>query len=227
MYYGRRKVIFAKKLTLELINPLVQEYAEKFSSSEDALLHEVADDTIKNHPDHQMLSGHLQGKFLEMASMMIRPRRILEIGTFTGYSALCLAKGLTDDGQLHTIELRERDAATAQGFFDRSLYKEKIILHTGDAKKIVSTLGETFDLVFIDADKPGYIEYFNLIFPKVRKNGFIFADNIFFHGQAIETEASGKNAKAIKAFNEFIFNRIDIEKMILTLRDGLYLIRKK
>ena len=227
MYYGRRKVIFAKKLTLELINPLVQEYAEKFSSSEDALLHEVADDTIKNHPDHQMLSGHLQGKFLEMASMMIRPRRILEIGTFTGYSALCLAKGLTDDGQLHTIELRERDAATAQGFFDRSLYKEKIILHTGDAKKIVSTLGETFDLVFIDADKPGYIEYFNLIFPKVRKNGFIFADNIFFHGQAIETEASGKNAKAIKAFNEFIFNRTDIEKMILTLRDGLYLIRKK
>ena len=227
MNYGRRKVIFAKKLTLELINPLVQEYAEKFSSPEDALLHEVADDTIKNHPDHQMLSGHLQGKFLEMASIMIRPRRVLEIGTFTGYSALCLAKGLTDDGQLHTIELRERDAATAQGFFDRSLYKEKIILHTGDAKKIVSTLGETFDLVFIDADKSGYIEYFNLIFPKVRKNGFIFADNIFFHGQAIETEASGKNAKAIKAFNEFIFNRIDIEKMILTLRDGLYLIRKK
>ncbi|HEX3167046.1 MAG TPA: O-methyltransferase [Chitinophagaceae bacterium] len=212
---------------MELINPLVQEYAEKFSSAEDALLHEVADYTIKNHPEHQMLSGHLQGKFLEMASMMIGPRRILEIGTFTGYSALCLAKGLTDDGQLHTIELRQKDAATAKGFFDRSLYKEKIILHTGDAKKIVSILDETYDLVFIDADKPGYIEYFNLIFPKVRKNGFIFADNIFFHGQAIETEASGKNAKAIKAFNEFIYNRTDIEKMILTLRDGLYLIRKK
>jgi predicted O-methyltransferase YrrM len=205
----------------------VQEYAEKFSSAEDALLHEIADYTIKNHPEHQMLSGHLQGKFLEMASMMIRPRRILEIGTFTGYSALCLAKGLTDDGVLHTIELREKDAATAKGFFDRSFYKEKIILHTGDAKKIVSILDETFDLVFIDADKSGYIEYFNLVFHKVRKNGFIFADNIFFHGQAIETEASGKNAKAIKAFNEFIYNRTDIEKMILTLRDGLYLIRKK
>jgi predicted O-methyltransferase YrrM len=212
---------------VELINPLVQKYAEKFSSAEYALLHEVADYTIKNHPEHQMLSGHLQGKFLEMASMMIRPRRILEIGTFTGYSALCLAKGLTDDGVLHTIELREKDAATAKGFFDRSPYKEKIILHTGDAKKIVSRVDETYDLVFIDADKPGYIEYFNLIFPKVRKNGFIFADNIFFHGQAIETEASGKNAKAIKAFNEFIYNRTDIEKMILTLRDGLYLIRKK
>ena len=216
-----------KKLSLELINPLVQEYAEKFSSAEDALLKEVNDFTTANHPEYHMLSGHLQGKFLEMASMMIRPRRILEIGTFTGYSALCLANGLTDDGLLHTIELREKDAATAKGFFDRSAYKEKMILHTGDAKKIVSMLEETFDLVFIDADKSGYIEYFNLVFPKLKKNGFIFADNIFFHGQAIEAESTGKNAKAIKEFNQFINERTDIEKMILTLRDGLYLIRKK
>ena len=212
---------------MELINPLVQQYAEKFSSAEDALLKEVNDFTTTNHPEYHMLSGHLQGKFLEMASMMIRPRRILEIGTFTGYSALCLAKGLIDGGLLHTIELRENDAAIARDFFDRSVYKEKIMLHTGDAQKIVSKLDETFDLVFIDADKAGYIEYFNLVFPKVRKNGFIFADNIFFHGQAIETEPSGKNGKAIRAFNEFINNRADIEKMILTLRDGLYLIRKK
>ena len=212
---------------MELINPLVQEYAENFSSPEDALLKEVADFTISNHPESQMLSGHLQGKFLEMASMMIRPRRVLEIGTFTGYSALCLAKGLTDDGVLHTIELRQDDAATARGFFDRSLYKEKIVLHTGDAKQIVTGLDEIFDLVFIDADKPGYIEYFNLVFPKVRKNGFIFADNVFFHGQAIEAQPKGKNAKAIKDFNDYINKRTDIEKMILTLRDGLCLIRKK
>ena len=212
---------------MELINPLVQDYAEKFSSAEDALLKEVNDFTIQNHPEHQMLSGHLQGKFLEMASMMIRPRRVLEIGTFTGYSALCLAKGLTDDGLLHTIELRENDAATAKGFFNRSVYKEKIILHTGDAKKIVSILNETFDLVFIDADKSGYIEYFNLVFPKLRKNGFIFADNVFFHGQATEAKPKGKNATAIKKFNDFINKRTDVDKMILTLRDGLYLIRKK
>jgi len=212
---------------LELINPLVQDYAEKFSSAEDALLKEVNDFTVKNHPEHHMLSGHLQGKFLEMTSMMIKPRRILEIGTFTGYSALCLAKGLTDDGVLHTIELRENDASTAKSFFDRSIYKEKIILHTGDAKEIVNTLDEIFDLVFIDADKPGYIEYFNLVFPKLKKNGFIFADNIFFHGQALEAEPKGKNAKAIKAFNQYISERTDIDKMILTLRDGLYLIRKK
>lgn len=205
----------------------MQQYAEKFSSPEDALLEEVAGYTRTNHPEYQMLSGHLQGKFLEMASMMIRPRRILEIGTFTGYSALCLVKGLPDDGLLHTIELREKDAAIAKGFFDRSVYKEKIVLHTGDAKKIVTGLDEMFDLVFIDADKPGYIEYFNLVFPKLKENGFIFADNIFFHGEAIETEPKGKNAKAIKDFNEFVNNRTDVEKMILTLRDGLYLIRKK
>ncbi|HET6768925.1 MAG TPA: O-methyltransferase [Chitinophagaceae bacterium] len=212
---------------MELINPLVQEYAERFSSPEDPLLKEVADFTNTNHPENQMLSGHLQGKFLEMASMMIRPRRILEIGTFTGYSALCLAKGLTDDGVLHTIELRKDDATTAKGFFDRSPFKEKIILHTGDAREIVTVLDEIFDLVFIDADKPGYIEYFNLVFPKVRQNGFIFADNVFFHGQAIKPEPKGKNAKAIRHFNEYINNRTDIEKMTLTLRDGLCLIRKK
>ena len=212
---------------MEIVNPLIQEYAEKFSSAEDALLKEVNDYTTKNHPEHHMLSGHLQGKFLEMASMMIRPRRILEIGTFTGYSALCLAKGLTEDGVLHTIELRENDAATAKAFFDRSIYKEKIIIHTGDAKEIVSKVDEVFDLVFIDADKPGYIEYFNLVFPKLRKNGFIFADNIFFHGQALDAEPAGRNAKAIKAFNQYISERTYIEKMILTLRDGLYLIRKK
>ena len=205
----------------------MQEYAEKFSSPEDALLKEVANYTRANHPEHQMLSGHLQGKFVEMASMMIGPRRILEIGTFTGYSALCLAKGLSEDGLLHTIELREKDAAIAKGFFDRSAYQEKIILHTGDAKKIVTGLDEMFDLVFIDADKPGYIEYFNLVFPKLRKNGFIFADNIFFHGDAIEDEPRGKNGKAIKDFNEFIKSRTDVEKMILTLRDVLYLIRQK
>ena len=204
---------------------MVQEYAERFSSAEDSLLKEVNDYTKANHSEYNMLSGHLQGKFLEMASTMIRPRRILEIGTFTGYSALCLAKGLTADGILHTIELREDDAKIAKGFFDRSVYKEKIILHIGDAKKIVTELDEMLDLVFIDADKTGYIEYFNLVFPKLRKNGFIFADNIFFHGEALDKEANGRNAKGIKAFNEFIKNRNDIEKVVLTVRDGLYLIK--
>jgi predicted O-methyltransferase YrrM len=211
---------------VELVNPIVQSYAEKFSSVEDELLHEINTWTLKNHTEYQMLSGHLQGKVLEMISCMIRPRRILEIGTFTGYSALCLAKGLTADGQLHTIELRDDDAATAKLFFERSSFSNRIILHAGNALSIIPELDETWDLVFIDADKPAYIEYFNLVLPKVRQNGFILADNIFFHGEVLEDEPKGKSAIGIRKFNEFIKGRKDIEKVILTLRDGLYIVRK-
>jgi predicted O-methyltransferase YrrM len=211
---------------MELINPLVEQYAEAFSTPEDDLLREINLFTAKNHSEYQMLSGHLQGKLLEMLSQMIRPSRILEIGTFTGYSALCLAKGLTAGGRLHTIELREKDAAIAKGFFDRSSFRNQIILHTGNALNIVPGLGETWDLVFIDADKESYIEYFKLVLPNVRQNGFILADNIFFHGQVLADEVKGKNPQAIKRFNEFIRERNDIDKMIVTLRDGLYLLRK-
>lgn len=211
---------------MDLIHPSVQDYAEKYSSPEDSLLKEVNDFTMQNHPEAIMLSGHLQGKVLEMISCMIRPRRILEIGTFTGYSGLCLAKGLTEDGQLHTIELREADAVKAKSFFSRSSYAAKIISHTGNAAGIIPLLEETWDLVFIDADKPAYIEYFNLVLPRLRKNGFILADNIFFHGQVLEEEVKGKSAKGIQAFNDFIKERKDVEKVVLTIRDGLFLVRK-
>lgn len=218
---------------MDLIHPLVQSYAEQFSSSEDTLLKEVNEYTHQQHPEYHMLSGHLQGKVLEMISCMIRPQRILEIGTFTGYSALCLAKGLAADGQLHTIELREADAQKARAFFDRSEYAGRIISHTGNALDIVPKLAENWDLVFIDADKPAYIQYFNLVFPHLRKNGFILADNIFFHGQVLpkgvpsgEEKVTGKSAKGIRDFNEFIRERKDIEKVVLTVRDGLYLIKK-
>lgn len=211
---------------MDLINPEVQVYAEKYSSPEDELVREVSEYTLANHPESQMLSGHLQGKLLEMLSCMIRPLRILEIGTFTGYSALCLARGLAPGGILHTIELREADAAIARAFFSRSEYRDRILLHVGNALDIIPELKETWDLVFIDADKPGYIEYFNRVLPAVRENGFILADNIFFHGQVLEQEPKGKNPKAIQAFNEMLKDRTDIEKVILTIRDGLFLIRK-
>jgi caffeoyl-CoA O-methyltransferase len=219
-------ITFAKTEIMELINPEVQQYAEAFSTPEDDLLREINLFTAKNHSEYQMLSGHLQGKLLEMVSHMVQPRRILEIGTFTGYSALCLAKGLATGGQLHTIELRENDAAIAQRFFNRSSFSNRIILHIGNALNIVAGLNETWDLVFIDADKGSYIEYFKLVLPKVRQNGFILADNIFFHGEVLTDDVKGKNALAIKGFNEFIRERNDIDKMILTLRDGLYLLRK-
>ncbi|HTD93070.1 MAG TPA: O-methyltransferase [Chitinophagaceae bacterium] len=211
---------------MDLILPEIQDYAEKFSSPEDDLLREINAYTHEHHPESQMLSGHLQGKLLEMISRMIRPARILEIGTFTGYSALCLAKGLSQDGRLHTIELREADATRARAYFDRSEFASRITQHTGNALSIIPTLNETWDLVFIDADKSGYIDYFNLVLPKVSQNGFILADNIFFHGDVLAGDVKGKNGKAIQAFNEMIRGRTDIDKMIITLRDGLYLIRK-
>lgn len=211
---------------MDLIAPLVTQYTEKYSSAEDPLLKEISDYALRHHPEHHMLSGSIQGKLLEMISYMIRPERILEIGTFTGYSALCLAKGLQEHSKLHTIELRAEDARVARTYFDRSDYAAQIISHVGNAIEIIPRLEENWDLVFIDADKPAYIEYFNLVFPRLRKNGFILADNIFFHGQVLKEEVKGKSAKGIQAFNDFIRARTDIEKVVLTIRDGLYLLRK-
>jgi predicted O-methyltransferase YrrM len=211
---------------MEIVNSIAQQYAEKYTTAHDDLIKEVADYTNAHHQMPQMLSGHLQGKLLEMISCMIRPKRILEIGTFTGYSALCLAKGLAPDGALHTIELRPEESATAQRFFNRSSQKEKIILHTGDALQIIDELEETWDLVFIDADKVGYINYFNRVILKLRKNGFILADNVLFHGEVLTSPVDGKNAIAIQAFNDFVNSRNDIEKLMLPLRDGIYLIKK-
>ena len=212
---------------MDIVNTIAQEYSEKYTTPEDELLHEVAHYTYtQREAQAQMLSGHLQGKLLAMISCMIAPKKVLEIGTFTGYSALCLARGLQKDGQLHTVELRADDADKAKSYFDRSFYKEQIILHIGNALEIVGELEEVWDLVFIDADKENYISYFNLVFPYVRPNGFILADNVLFHGQVLEEEIKGKNAKAIQAFNDFILERTDIEKLMLPVRDGLYLIRK-
>jgi caffeoyl-CoA O-methyltransferase len=211
---------------MQLFHPLLEKYIERYTTPHDELLQQVYEYTIKNHPKHHMMSGSLQGKFLEMIAHIIKPQRILEIGTFTGYSALCLAKGLTKEGVLHTIELREPEAQVAQSFFDRSFFNQKIILHVGDALKIVGEINELWDLVFIDADKENYIHYFNLVLSRVRQNGFILADNVLFHGEVLEEKIKGKSAKAIQAFNDYLLTRTDIEKMILPLRDGLMLIRK-
>ncbi|MGE9314124.1 O-methyltransferase [Niabella sp. CJ426] len=204
----------------------LNQFADAYSTAEDALLAEINEFTQKNHAEPHMLSGHVQGQLLKMISRMIQPERILEIGTFTGYSAICLAAGLQPGGILHTIEFREPTAAIARDFFEKSIYRNNIRLHTGNALEIIPQLEENWDLVFIDADKPGYINYFELVFPRVKKNGFILADNIFFHGEALKENAKGKSAKAIKEFNQFINQRTDIEKVVLTIRDGLYLIRK-
>ncbi|MBA4168123.1 MAG: O-methyltransferase [Chitinophagaceae bacterium] len=211
---------------MELIDPAIQAYADRYTSEHDELLQKIARDTAA-HPQGHMLSGHLQGKFLEIFSILLQPEKILEVGTFTGYSALCLAKGLQPNGKLHTIELREEDAQTASNNFNHSNYKDRIILHTGNALRIIPELNETWDIAFIDADKTGYLDYYRLILPKLRRGGVILADNVLFHGQVLDQPVAGKNAMAIQEFNDHIKNDNSVEQVLLTIRDGLMLIRKK
>ena len=210
----------------ELINTAAEKYADSFSSPEENLLTEIAHNTNQFHPQAHMLSGHVQGKFLEMLSCLIKPQRILEIGTFTGYSALCMATGLQPEGELHTIELREQDAATAQDYFSKSLHNNKIFLHTGDAHEIIPTLKMEWDMIFLDADKVSYIDYYELTLPALKKNGLLIADNVFFHGKVLENNITDKNATAIHAFNQHIANDKRVQQVLLTVRDGLSLIRK-
>jgi len=212
---------------MELVNLKAEEYAKLHTAQLDIVLQEIEDHTLANHPHAQMLSGHVQGKVLEMISQMIRPESILEIGTFTGFSALCLAKGLQPGGKLHTIELREDDAATARNYFKKAGEDEKIGLYVGDALQIIPTLQQTWDLVFIDADKVNYINYYELTLPSVKKGGWVLADNVLFHGEVLEENVKGKNAKAIAAFNDHVKKDERVQQAMLTIRDGLLLIQKK
>jgi predicted O-methyltransferase YrrM len=212
---------------MDLINPKAQIYAENHSRQEDSLLNEIEAQTLRNHPEAHMLSGALQGKFLEMISRLLNPMYILEIGTFLGYSALCLEKGLKPGGELHTIEIDQETAAAARENFKKSKTANKIILHTGNALELLSTLDYDWDLIFIDADKTGYADYYQALVPKLKPGALIMADNVLFHGQVLESVVKGKSAKAIQAFNEMINSDERVEKIMLTLRDGVYLIRKK
>lgn len=227
MPFAASALSLLKFFHLELIHPQAAIYAATFSSPEDELLKSIAEATVQSHAQPQMMSGHLQGQFLEIISKIMQPNRILEIGTMVGYSSICLAKGLANEGILHTIEMREQDAAMAKSNFIKAGLNKKIQLHVGDALQIIPQLKETWDLVFIDADKPSYIRYYELVKTRLRSGGLILADNVLFHGDVLEDEIKGKNAKAIHAFNEMLAADEEVEKMMLTLRDGLFLIRKK
>lgn len=212
---------------MELVNHLAEAYAALFTSKEDDLLGEVNRQTIAHHPQSHMLSGHVQGKFLSFISTILCPKYVLEIGTFTGYSAICLAAGLEKDSELHTIELREEDAATARRNFSKSEANKQIHLHVGNAKKIIPGLHYPWDLVFIDADKVSYIDYYELAVPRLSAKGVIIADNMLFHGEVLQEPITGKNARAIHAFNEHVKNDPRTEQVLVTIRDGILLIKKK
>lgn len=211
----------------ELISMLIEKYAAAYSSPENSVLYQISEETNLHHAQPHMLSGHVQGRVLEFFSFMQKPRHILEIGSFTGYSAICLAKGLQPGGHLHTIEVREDDAEIARENFRRAKMNNIITLHIGNALDIIPALPLEWDLVFIDADKVNYIAYYEMVLPRLQHGGIIIADNVLFHGQVLTEPVKGKSAKAIDQFNKHVRDDERTEQVLLTVRDGLMLIRKK
>lgn len=204
------------------------EYAIKFSDPESQILSELRRETNLKVLMPRMLSGHFQGLLLSFICKMIKPQRILEIGTFTGYSAICLASGLSQNGKLLTIDKNDELKSISQRYFKKSGYSNKITSIFGDAKEILPILDGTFDLVFIDADKREYLNYYINIFDKVIKGGYILVDNVFWNGKVLEPiKPKDEYTKGVVEFNEFVKKDERVEKITLPIRDGLMILRKK
>jgi len=204
----------------------LDDYILNHTKQEDPLLVELDRVTNLRTVQPRMISGHLQGVVLEMISKMINPFRILEIGTFTGYSAICMAKGLQPRGLLHTVEIDDELAPISQEFFQKSEYGHLIQPHVGSALDIVPTLREMFDLVFIDGDKREYIEYFKLVLPYVKQGGFILADNVLWDRKVLEKSPKDAQTKGIIDFNLYVHKDPAVENVLLPIRDGIMLLRK-
>lgn len=214
-------------MTKLLLSKALNDYAEAFTTPEAAVLAKLNRETNMKVEQAVMLSGHLQGAFLSMVSHMVKPGFVLELGTYTGYSAICLAQGMQQGGQLHTIDINEELKDMSFRYFCDAGLEGNITQHIGKAADIIPTLNQSFDLVFIDADKQNYSLYYDLVFDKVPVGGYILADNVLFEGDVLLPEnEQGKNAKAMHAFNKKIKEDERVEQMLLPLRDGLMLIRK-
>lgn len=206
----------------------IEEYILQHIDEEGDLLKNLNRDAHVNLLRPRMLSGHLQGRLLKMFCRLVQPKRILEIGTYTGYATLCLAEGAPDDAEIHTLEVNDELEDFIMKHLHKSKLEDKIHLHIGDALEIIPTLNETFDLVFIDANKRHYCQYYDLIFDKVRPGGLIIADNTLWDGKVLETpHHTDKQTIGIQEFNNMIAKDNRIEKVILPIRDGLTLIWKK
>jgi caffeoyl-CoA O-methyltransferase len=210
---------------MDVINSELQLYAEKHTSAESDLQKKINRDTHVNVLRPRMLSGHLQGRFLAMISNMVRPNRVLEIGTYTGYSAICLAEGLKPGGRLYTIDINEELEETVRGYIAAAGMDEKIEYIIGDAQDVIPSIKEKFDLVFIDADKENYARYFDLVIDSVNLNGIILADNVLWSGKVLD-EKPDKDTKAIIDFNLKIQNDARVENVLLPIRDGIMMMRK-
>lgn len=204
----------------------IQSYAEIFTSSESDVLRQLREHCYANYEDKAMLSGFVQGRLLSMFSHMIRPRVVLEIGTYLGYSALCFAEGLADGGKVITLDIQEDTNAVARSFVEKSEFADRIEFHLGFATEIIPSLSESFDLVFIDADKPNYSNYFDLVIDKVRPGGFIIADNVLWSGKVLD-DSKDENTQALHDYNQKIQTDMRVANILLPIRDGLMVTRKR
>lgn len=211
-----------------MIQTEIQNYAENFTSGESEILRELREKTFEERSDKSMLSGFYQGRLLSMLSKIIQPKRILEIGTYMGYSALCLAEGLrAEDGKIITLDVDKETGEIAGEFWARTAFYDKIESYLGDAAQIIPMLDETFDLVFIDADKPNYANYYDLVFPKLRVGGVVLADNVLWSGRVLNAASADENTRALQEFNRKIQADERVENILFTVRDGLMMIRKE
>lgn len=213
---------------MDLLSEKLNNYVEKHSQAEPDLLQKLNHETWQKVLVPRMLSGHLQGRILSMLSKLIQPKNILEIGTYTGYSALCLAEGMREDGELHTIDINEELFDFQRKYFDESLYGKQIFQHLGDAMEIIPQMNTIFDLVFIDADKNNYPNYLEIILPMLKKGSVILSDNVLWSGKVVEkVKGDDMDTRALVQYNEMLNNHPKLETVILPIRDGLTISRVK
>mgnify|MGYP006276137705 CR=1 FL=1 len=212
---------------MEFLPKDIDQYVEAHTSSENELLHRINRETHLEVLKPRMLSGHLQGRVLAMLSHMIWPASILEIGTYTGYSAICMAEGMKNEGKLVTIDINEELEARVRNYFQESGYHKQIEYLIGNALEIIPRRTETWDLVFIDADKENYLNYYNMVIKNVRKGGFIIADNVLWSGKISDSSKNDKDTVSLRNFNDTIHQDERVENVLFPVRDGLLVIRKK
>lgn len=212
---------------MEFIAQELDQYCCNHSAEENDLLKRINRETYLEVLQPRMLSGHFQGRVLSMFSKMIQPKRILEIGTYTGYSALCLAEGLTSEGEMVTIDVNEELASRVQSYFDASPFSKQIRYVISSALDVIPTLNEEWDIVFIDADKQNYIEYYEMVLPFVKTGGYIILDNVLWSGKVVDLDKNDKDTALLRKLNAIIHEDVRVEEVLLPIRDGLMIARKK
>ena len=212
---------------MDFLDPALEAYVAQHSQAEPALLKQLDRETHLKVMNPRMLAGHVQGRFLSMLSFMIRPKRILEIGTYTGYSAICWAEGLAEGGHIHTIDRNEELATITKKYFDQTGISNQVTWHVGDAVEIIPTLQEEWDIVFIDADKSNYGNYYDLVFDAVKPGGYIIADNVLWSGKVIQPlDKKDIDTAALLEFNAKVTADNRVENVLVAIRDGLMVARK-